>query len=238
VSGDGGDKGKCTIEVDVDGTAEVEIRGDLGVLRTISGSLAHWKRFVCNSVLPTNPNDFRFRGIDGRGRQELSREPRHNRGAALVRIDDPKGGVEGYTFDLEWRGGTNDLSSYDPYRPRDPFGTTWGREIRFSGLGDGYYRTDRGVNERLDDLSLDISRNGDVRLTFDTDRSGQIALTGRVEQTQGNRVIARVSGNNLAGDLTIRLDNRDRVRQVSLFSTGLDRAELRWQSDRRNQSPL
>jgi hypothetical protein len=189
-------------------------------------------------VLPTNPNDFRFRGIDGRGRQELSREPRHNRGAALIRIDDPKGGVEGYTFDLEWRGGTNDFSSNDPYRPQDPFGTTWGREIRFSGFGDGYYRNDRGVNERLDDLSLDINRNGDVRLTFDTNRRGQIALTGRVEQTQGNRVIARVSGNDLAGDVTIQLDNRDRVRHVTLSSTGVDRAELRWQGGGRNQSPL
>ena len=37
VSGGGGDRGKCTAEVVVDGAADVEIRGDTGSLRTISG---------------------------------------------------------------------------------------------------------------------------------------------------------------------------------------------------------
>jgi hypothetical protein len=55
--------------------------------------------------MPANPGDFRFIGIDGRGRQELVQEPRSSRGAAVVRIQDPDGGAEGYTFDLVWRGG-------------------------------------------------------------------------------------------------------------------------------------
>ena len=102
IRGGGGD-GKCTIEVEVDGTAEVEIRGDTARLHTLAGQRARWRRFVCNQVMPNNPYGFRFRGIDGRGRQELVRDPGRG-GTAVVRIDDPKGGSEGYTFDIEWRG--------------------------------------------------------------------------------------------------------------------------------------
>ena len=43
----GGPQGKCTIEVSVDETADVEVFGDNGVLRTLSGQPAFWKRFVC-----------------------------------------------------------------------------------------------------------------------------------------------------------------------------------------------
>jgi hypothetical protein len=50
--------------------------------------------------------DFRFYGVDGRGRQQLVATPRGNRGVAVVRIDDPHGGREGYTFDVTWKGGT------------------------------------------------------------------------------------------------------------------------------------
>ena len=101
--GGGGDRGKCTIEVVVDGVAEIEIRGDVGTIRNLAGNPAQWRRFQCNAPLPRNPAEFRFQGIDGRGRQELVRDPR-NGGAAVVRIEDPKGGSEGYTFDLIWGG--------------------------------------------------------------------------------------------------------------------------------------
>lgn len=106
IRGGGGD-GKCTIEVEVDDTAEVEIRGDVARLRTLSGHRAVWRRFQCNQPMPLNPASFRFRGIDGRGRQDLVRDPR-NGGVAVIRISDHKGGREGYTFDVEWRGGYDD----------------------------------------------------------------------------------------------------------------------------------
>ena len=104
ITGGRGDGGKCTIEVNVDEVAEVEVSGDMGHIRTISGAPAHWVRLQCTAPMPRRPEDFRFRGIDGRGRVELIRDPRSNRGAAVVRIVDTKGGREGYTFDLEWRG--------------------------------------------------------------------------------------------------------------------------------------
>src|SRR5437868_2712896 len=72
-TGSGGPEGKCTIEVVVDGAAEVEIRGDRGVLRNLRGNPAQWRRFECSAPMPANPVDFRFQGVDGRGRQELLR---------------------------------------------------------------------------------------------------------------------------------------------------------------------
>ncbi len=102
-----GDRGKCTIEVNVDDVVEVEVIGDRGRMRTLSGQPSQWRRFECNSIMPLRPNDFRFTGIDGRGRMTLVRDPRDG-GPAVIRIEDPKAGYEGYTFDLEWRGGSDD----------------------------------------------------------------------------------------------------------------------------------
>jgi hypothetical protein len=104
LTGSRGDNGKCTIEVRVDVAAEVEIRGDSARLRTFGGQPATWTRMECTDALPANMSDFRFRGIDGRGSQRLLQDPRNNRGVAVIRIEDPKGGSEGYTFDIEWSG--------------------------------------------------------------------------------------------------------------------------------------
>jgi hypothetical protein len=109
--GPAGDTGKCLIEVEVDGPAEIELYGDTGRIRSLSGSPATWRRFECYGPIPNHPTDFRFYGVDGRGRQQLVATPRGNRGVAVVRIDDPHGGREAYTFDVTWKGGT-----YGDYR--------------------------------------------------------------------------------------------------------------------------
>lgn len=120
VSGGSPDRGKCTIEVVVDRSAEVEIRGDSGNLRNLAGASPQWRRFECTGPLPRNPGEFRFAGVDGRGRQQLVRDPR-NGGAAIVRIDDSGGGSEGYTFDIMWGNtappvrGRGDDRGFDPH---------------------------------------------------------------------------------------------------------------------------
>src|SRR5260370_13359567 len=88
------DRGKCTIEVVVDGVAEVEVRGDSAILRNISGQPAQWRRFECNGPMPANMRNFRFAGVDGRGRQELLRDPR-NGGGAGGRIENATSRCEG-----------------------------------------------------------------------------------------------------------------------------------------------
>ena len=72
--GGGPNGGKCTIEVVVDRAAEVEIRGDTATLRNVSGQPPQWRRFECSGVMPPNPANFRFSGVDGRGRQQLVRD--------------------------------------------------------------------------------------------------------------------------------------------------------------------
>jgi hypothetical protein len=109
---------KCTIEVVVDGAAEVEIRGDSARLRNLQGQPPQWRRFECGEVMPANPAGFRFQGIDGRGRQQLVQEPGNGR-PAVVRIDDSGGGQEGYTFDIMW--GVNGFGGPGPIS-RGPIG--------------------------------------------------------------------------------------------------------------------
>ena len=105
---------KCTIEVVVDGAAEVEIRGDSATLRNLQGQPPQWRRFECGQIMPANPAGFRFQGIDGRGRQQLVQEPGNGR-PAVIRIDDNGGGQEGYTFDIMW--GVNGPISRGPFGP-------------------------------------------------------------------------------------------------------------------------
>lgn len=95
-------RGKCTVEVVVDGAAEVEIRGETALLRNLEGRPPQWRRFVCNAPMPLNPAGFRFAGVDGRGRQTLVRAPEGG-APAVIRIEDPQSGTEGYTFDVFWQ---------------------------------------------------------------------------------------------------------------------------------------
>ncbi len=141
VSGGNPDRGKCTIEVFVDDVAEVEVRGTTATLRTLSGQPAQWRRFECNSAMPVNPVNFRFAGVDGRGRQDLIRDPR-NGGVAVVRIEDKDGGSEGYTFDLFW-GAVGNQGAYGNqggnYRPGPPPSDNRGDD-RYREYPDDRYR--------------------------------------------------------------------------------------------------
>ena len=127
-------QGKCTAEVVVDGSAEVVIRGDSATLRNLGGQQPQWRRFQCTGPLPANPADFRFAGVDGRGRQELVRDPRQG-GSAVVRIDDLDGGSEGYTFDVFWGGGSGGGYNQGGYPPAYP-GGRWGRSEAIAGCQD------------------------------------------------------------------------------------------------------
>jgi hypothetical protein len=118
VGGGSPDRGKCTVEVVVDDVAQVEIRGNTATLRTLSGQPAQWRRFECTSPMPANPPNFGFAGVDGRGRQELVRNPASG-GVAVVQIQDKDGGAEGYTFDLTWGG---QMRSQVPNEVRGQYG--------------------------------------------------------------------------------------------------------------------
>ena len=165
ITGNRGDEGKCTLEVRVDVAAEVEVSGDMGRIRTLGGQPANWVRFECSGALPRNPSDFRFKGIDGRGRVELVRDPQSNRGIAVVRIEDSKGGSEGYTFDLLWRGG----SDYDSGRGNDGFDRRDDDDFRRNNRGgNGRGRFNRGDRDRANIITCASNDNRRVHCDADT----------------------------------------------------------------------
>jgi hypothetical protein len=155
VRGGSPDRGKCTIEVVVDGAAEVELRGDTATLRNLKGQLPQWRRFECTGVMPANPADFRFAGVDGRGSQRLMRDPRGG-GPAVVQIEDPDNGSEGYTFDITWGGGsgypvTQDRGGRDDRGYRQP----WSREDAIRSCQDAVRQEATG---RFDRDSVEFRR--------------------------------------------------------------------------------
>jgi hypothetical protein len=102
--GGGFDRGKCRVEVLVDGRAQVEVRGDNAILRNQAGQMPQWRRFECTGMMPFNMGDFHFAAAHGRGNMRLVQDPR-NGGAAVVEINDPQGGADVYAFDLIWERG-------------------------------------------------------------------------------------------------------------------------------------
>ena len=104
ISGSRGTSGKCTTEVRVDMAAEVDVYENSGRMRTIAGNPPRGAALACTDPLPYDMSDFLFNGIDGRGQVKLAQDPRNNNGIAVIRIDDPKSGSEGYSFDIKWSG--------------------------------------------------------------------------------------------------------------------------------------
>src|SRR6266404_3810692 len=101
ITRDGGPGGRegCTVDVVVDGSAEVEIQGDMAILRNLGGGPPEFRQFDCTRPIPANAPGFQFNEVDGRGSQELVRTPR-NGGPLVVRIDDPQNGPGEYRFEV------------------------------------------------------------------------------------------------------------------------------------------
>ncbi len=242
-----GSEGECTVKVDVDGVADIEVRGDRARLRTLSGQPSRWVLFECNQTLPLNPSEFRFRGVDGRGRVNLVREP-GNSGMAVVRIEDTKGGREEYHFKLQWRGGTGAVGGNWGNQSGDIRGNSgnngwgsgtgggrwsgnrgnsgWGNrgnvqvnnEINFSGRGTGTVSRS-GQTRRINDVSVNVDRNGMLRSSFDAQGWGRGDFTGRVIQSNRNGYTAEVVGgdnSSVRGTMYITTDNRNQVTRIRM----------------------
>jgi hypothetical protein len=103
-------EGRCTVSVMVDGAADVEIRGDSAVLRTVAGPPPEWRRFECTGPLPSSPANLRIRAIEGNGRITLTHDS-SNGSVAVVRITNPDSGDQLHTFDVFWRRESANTSS-------------------------------------------------------------------------------------------------------------------------------
>ncbi len=239
----GGGEGKCTLEVVVDDTAEVEISGPSATIRTLRGSPATFRRFQCNQPMPDRPYDFRFQGVDGRGRQELVRPAADGR-PAVIRIQDSQGGSEGYTFDIFWRGnGGGPGGAYDrpgrgydrPPDGGDGRGPGWndgwgsgagwvtGGNFNFEGgrPGSGSYLDRNGRRRRLDAAKVFIANSGQITVIFQTER-GELQFNGRVDRRSNRLVFATVSGGGMNGHMQIEMSAYNRVKNISLSDIGLN----------------
>ncbi len=249
IRGGGGD-GKCTIEVEVDDVAEVEISGRNATIRTLNGAPATFRRFQCNQEMPLRPNDFRFKGIDGRGRQDLIRSA-DNGGRAVIRIEDSKGGSEGYTFDIFWRGGSaggfnSGAGRYDNGgnnngggwnngrnngRNQGGWNNGWGDgsgwnnngDFNFSGgrRGSGSYRDRNGNTRRLDQARVVVQGNGSLTVEFQTD-NGRMTFNGTVERRQGRRIYSRVSSSGMSGEMEMEMGSENTVNRITIRDIDLN----------------
>jgi hypothetical protein len=182
-------EGKCTIEIVVDGAADVEVRGDTAWLHNLNGRAPEWRRFQCNAPLPPNPVGFRFKGIDGRGSQRLIQDPARG-GVAVVRIEDPENGAEGYTFDLIWKNtGGNYTGVYPPYPESESVDRDRERDREFDRSAQWYNSDDAirdcesAVRRRMFDQTG--SDNIDFRrIEFDAD--ARSSITGVVVSRDRN----------------------------------------------------
>ncbi len=220
------DRGKCTIEVVVDGAADVEVRSDRAFLRNLSGNLPQWRRFECSAIMPPNPANLRFEGVDGRGRQQLINDP-GNGGPIVVRIEDPDNGAEGYTFDLTWSGsgpagygyrGGGVVNRGDGYRDEDVFHRDRDEWYRRDNWRPRFFERIRDDVEHL--RSSAFSRGDQYRLARTlqelNELQGKLAR-GRYDERELDDVIGAlqrvVQDNRLTGrDRSILADDLDRMR--------------------------
>ena len=228
----GGDHGKCTIEVVVDGAAEVAIRGDSAELRTLSGQDATWRRFVCNQPMPLNPAEFRFSGIDGRGRQALIQQPQRG-DPAVIRIEDRQGGREGYTFDVEWNGdaggnwdnrgfrGNRDAPGRaDSPRGRGGWTGRLGSEFRYRGDGRGLLNRRNGPDTPVRDVVVNLNRDGAVAVEFEASGFNRVVFTGRATRISQGTVVADLTSNSRGrdtrGSTVIYMNSGGQVERVTM----------------------
>jgi len=223
------DEGQCVIEVVVDGAAEVEVRGDTALLRNLSGQPPQWRRFECTSVMPQNPVDFRFAGVDGRGRQQLVGDPR-NGGVAVVRIEDPASGAEGYTFRLTWR--TNGYPAGQVNGPNYRERVQPDQDV-YHNQRDRFYRSNNWRPQFFQRIRDDLNhaaaitppfggdRNRLERTNFELDELQQKLSRGFYDEQELDEVMgalqAVVNNNRLtARDRAILTDDLDRMRDFRL----------------------
>jgi hypothetical protein len=204
--------GRCTIRVRIDDDSDVELRGDQIRIRVLRGGPGRDEGSECNAPLPTSANisDFRFRGREGRGNPRLVQEPnRGNYYVAVVNVQDPKGGDEGYTFELTWNsdgyesGGGGIFPDRPTTRPNPPSG---GGGIFDGSLPDmntsiaGSGSLDDGTQRYgLTDVSVRI-RGDQCQITLTTDRRQRLELMGSVSRNTTRCIInssnrGRASGN-------------------------------------------
>jgi hypothetical protein len=232
-------KGQCDIRVQIDGEADVTVRGDLVLIHTISGRDGRDDGSECNEPLPNRPvAGFSFEAHEGHGEIRLITEPlRHTDFQATVRIREKEHGDGRYQFRLSWMmtgDGGPDRSRYsDPDDLRG--GLTWNNALHFGGKGRGNSTLSNSGAQRLSDGTVDIDRSGKILVSFRTDTGRPLSFTGSVIDFDRDHIRADVATDDrvrLRGSMYLSRDSRGDVYRITLDATnGDDHLRLDW--DRR-----
>jgi hypothetical protein len=232
--------GQCDIRLQIDGEAEVSLRGDTVYIRTITGRDGRDDGSECNEPLPgRDVQDFEFSVRDSRGEIRLLAEPSRQSGSsAVVRIRDSKGGEGRYHFRIKWRltgggGRGRDDGDWRPPGRRDRDESRWDRTINYTGRGRGRYFQPGEGRRRISAVVVRIERNGRVLTDLDTDR-GRVSFAGRIARVDGDRIAAVMrsqQGSGIEGEMLLFVSG-DRVRQIRMDAgSGRDRIDLEWSED-------
>jgi hypothetical protein len=246
-------KGQCDIRLQVDNQVEVHVRGDMVMIRTLSGQDARDDGSECNAPLPTRDiGGINFEVKDSRGDIRLLAEPsRRNDFTAVIAIRDSAGGFGRYHFRLSWNQSGSDYRpeppppTFDrpPTRREDGFdrppggggGFVWNNVINFRGQGRGVATWSNAGDLRLGDCNIDIDRGGKILAVFRAERGRTITFSGQVVDREGTRYKADVVSDDrrLRGPMWISVSGRsEEINSITLEATdGRDRLRLNW--DRR-----
>ncbi len=238
-------KGQCDIRLAIDGEVDVTVRGDLVLIRTISGRDGRDEGSECNEPLPNRSvAGFRFENVESRGEVRLLSEPsRQTDYQAIVRIRDSSGGAGHYHFRLSWTS-TGDVGP-DRGRPRDRDdhddrgdrrgALAWNNTFHFGGPGRGTSTLSGYGGQRLGDATVDIDRGGRILVSFRTDTGRPLTFSGSVVDFDRDGIRADVATDDsarLRGTMSLSRDGRGDVYRISLEATNGD-ARLRLDWDRR-----
>lgn len=171
-SGERSGNGSCTLVVNVDHSARIEVSADRAQLTTLAGRPASWRRFECNRPLPSDPFDFRLAEIRGRGTVRLLQSPRNSGGTAVIHISDRQAGSQNYSFKLQWRGAGTGGGGPMPH-PGSPGGWPW----------PGNSPTPRVIRACQDSVSGRLTRSGYWNLTFG--RTNPVNTPGPYDRVTG-----------------------------------------------------
>jgi hypothetical protein len=192
-----GNRQGCTVDVVVDGSVEVEIRGDNATMRNLGGAPPQFRQFDCTEPIPANIPGFQFNEVDGRGRQELIRTPRDG-GPVVVRIDDPQAGQGEYRFELSWSGSQGGYyrpeqgdRGYDPNRDLDR------DHMQYQQERERYFRGDVWRNNLFQRVREDVEHLQHSTFPFTGDQSRLSRTIFELNELQEKLSQGRYDGHEL-----------------------------------------